>query len=58
MKRLLQNKSLVTVLAMAACVVILVFAYRYRFSKALDEVNVLIATRTLDPRSPITEADF
>ena len=58
MKRLLQNKSLVTVLAMAACIVILVFAYRYRVSKALDEVNVLIATKTLDARSPITADDF
>ena len=55
MKKILQNKSLVTIVAMIVCLVILFFGYRYRVKVAIDAVRVPVAKRTINAREGITE---
>lgn len=55
MKKILQNKSLVTIVAMIICLVILFFGYRYRVKTAINAVRVPVARRTINAREGITE---
>ena len=56
--KLFHNKSIVTLIALIACIVILFFAYRYRVNTAINAVNVPIATRRINAREEITEELF
>lgn len=58
MGKLFRNKGIVTIIAIAACLAILFFAYRYRVNKAINAVSVPIATRTLEARKLIDEDDI
>ncbi len=58
MKKLLQNKSLMTVITMSICIVILFFAYRYRVRVALNEIDIPVARKTLNARATITSDDI
>ena len=58
MKKLLKNKSMVTIISLSLCLVILFFAYRYRVNNAISAIPVPIATKTLNGRDPITEKDY
>lgn len=58
MKSLLRNKSLVTIVLFAACAAIIIYAYNYRVNKAIQAVQVPVATRTLYGREQITANDF
>lgn len=58
MGRLFRNKGLVTIVAIAACLAILFFAFRYRVNKAINAISVPIATRTLESRKLIEEDDI
>ena len=55
MKKILGNKSLVTILAMALCVGILTFAYSYRVKVALDTISVPVAARDIQAREGIVK---
>ena len=55
MKRLLSNKSMVTLLAMIVCIVIIFFAYKYRVEKEINAISVPYAIRDIPARSEITE---
>jgi len=57
-KRLFQNKGIVTILAIAACIVILFFAYRYRVNSAIDAIDVPVASRSIEARTKITSDDI
>ncbi len=56
--KLFHNKSIVTLLALIACIIILFFAYRYRVNTAIRAIDVPIAARDLQPREEITEESF
>lgn len=56
--KLFKNKSVVTIIALAACLVIIFFAYRYRVNTAINAINVPIAAKTLNPRDEITKDSF
>jgi hypothetical protein len=58
MKKILRNKSLVTLVALIVCIVILFFAYRYRVNNAINAVDVPMAVRNLEAREEITEESF
>ena len=58
MKKLFQNKSIVTILSFIVCLVILVVAYNYRVSKATNLINVPVAAKTLEGREEITEKSY
>ena len=58
MKKLFKNKSIVTIVALAICLVIIFFAYRYRVNKAINAVGIPIATRTINSREKITANDY
>lgn len=58
MGKLLKNKGVVTIVAIALCLAILFFAYRYRVNKAINAVSVPIATKTLESRKLIEEEDI
>ena len=58
MKKLLGNKSVVTLVALIVCVVILFFAYRYRVNNAINAIDVPMAVRDLQAREEITEESF
>lgn len=58
MKRLFKNKSMVTVISLIVCLVVLLFAYRYRVNTAISSINVPIAVRQINGREKITEKDI
>ncbi len=58
MGKLFRNKGIVTIVAIAICLAILFFAYRYRVNKAINAVSVPIATKTLEARKLIEEDDI
>ena len=58
MGKLFKNKGVVTIVAIALCLAILFFAYRYRVNKAINAVSVPIATKTLESRKLIEEEDI
>jgi Flp pilus assembly protein CpaB len=53
--KLFHNKSIVTLVALVACLVILFFAYRYRVNTAINAIDVPIAEKDLKAREEITE---
>ena len=53
-KKILQNKSLVSIVAIAACLVILFFAYRYRVRIAIDAIDIPCAKVDIEGREEIT----
>ena len=55
MGKLFRNKSIVTILAIALCLIILVFAYRYRVDKAIEAIEIPIAAKKLNAREQINE---
>ena len=54
-KKILKNKSLVTIIAGIVCLAILFFAYRYRVNTAIKAVDVPVAVEELPARTEITE---
>ena len=54
LKRFLQNKNTVTIIAIIAALAILYWAYYYRIQKATTPVNVPYATSVIGPRTQIT----
>ena len=52
--RIFKNKSMVTLIAMIVCLAILYFAYNYRVNKAINAIDVPIATRKIEARQEIT----
>ena len=58
MKKLFQNKSVVTIISLTFCLVILFFAYRYRVNNAIRATSVPIAARKIESRSKITQNDY
>ena len=57
LKKLLGNKGVVTIVAVALCLVILFFAYRYRVDKAINAISVPYALRDIKSRTEITKDD-
>ena len=55
MGKLFRNKSIVTIVSLAVCLVILFFAYRYRVNSAIGAVDIPIAAKRLEAREQITE---
>lgn len=53
--KIFHNKSMVTIIALAVCLAILFFAYRYRVNTAINAINVPIAKETLTARTEITK---
>ena len=58
MGKLFKNKGIVTIVAIALCLAILFFAYRYRVNKAINAISVPIAAKTLESRKLIEEDDI
>ena len=58
MGKLFKNKGIVTIIAIALCLAILFFAYRYRVNKAINAISVPIAARKLEARKLIEEDDI
>lgn len=58
MKKLFNNKSVVTLISLIVCVLILFFAYRYRVNNAINAISVPMAVRDLQAREEITEESF
>jgi len=56
--KIFKNKSMVTLIAMIVCLAILYFAYNYRVSKAINAIEVPIATRKIEARSIIEASDI
>ena len=56
--KIFKNKSMVTLKAMIVCLAILYFAYNYRVNKAIDAIDVPIATRKIPARDPINAEDI
>lgn len=54
-KKILKNKSLVTIIAGIVCLAILFFAYRYRVNTAIKAVSIPVAVQELPARTEITE---
>lgn len=55
LKRFIQNRNTVTIIAVIACVFILYFFYNNRIQKATDPVSVPYAVREIGPRTLITQ---
>ena len=53
--KLFHNKSIVTIISIAVCLVILFFAYRYRVDTAINAIEIPIAAKSLSAREQITE---
>ena len=58
LKKLFNNKGIVTILSIAVCIIILFFAYRYRVDSAIDAIDVPVAKRTIEAREKITSDDI
>ena len=56
--KIFKNKSMVTLIAMIVCLAILYFAYNYRVNKAIQAVDVPIATRKIEAREEIKAEDI
>ena len=56
-KSLLRNKNVVTIIGAILLIVVLVGGYYYTVNKSLEYVNVVVATKEINPRTEITEAD-
>lgn len=54
-KRFLQNKNTVTIIALLACIGIIYFSYDQRIKAKTQPVNVPYATRKIGPRTLITQ---
>ncbi len=52
-KKIFKNKSIVTIVSIAACLVILFFAYRYRVRTAINAIDIPCAARDLAGREKI-----
>lgn len=55
LKRLFGNKGVVTIIAFIVCIVIILFAYKYRVDKEIQAVSVPYAKKKIDARTEITE---
>lgn len=55
LKKILKNKSLVTIIAGIVCLAILFFAYRYRVNTAIRAVTIPVAAVEIPARTEITE---
>ena len=55
LKRLIGNKSIVTIIAGIACVVILAVAYRYRVNQKINAVSVPYAKVQINSREQVTD---
>lgn len=53
--KIFKSKSVVTVVAIAVCLIVLFFAYRYRVNNAINAISVPIASKRLDSRDEITK---
>ena len=56
--KIFKNKSVVTIISLAICLVLIFFAYRYRVNTAISAINVPIASTTLKGRDEITKDSF
>lgn len=56
-KNLLRNKNVVTIIGAILLIVVLVGGYYYSVNKALEYVDVVVATRKINPRTEITSED-
>lgn len=55
-KKLLKSKSVVTVVALAACLIILFVAYNYRIKQKTNPISVPYAKQQIPARTEVTEA--
>lgn len=56
-KSILRNKNVVTILGAIVLIVVLIVGYNYEVNKALEKVDVVVATRKINPRTEITAED-
>lgn len=56
-KSLLRNKNVVTIIGAVLLIVVLVGGYNYSVNKALEYVDVVVATKKINPRTEITAED-
>ena len=56
--KIFKNKSVVTIVSLAVCLIIIFFAYRYRVNTAINAINVPIAAKKLEAREEITKDSF
>ena len=52
--KIFKNKSMVTLIAMIVSLAILYFAWNYRVNKAINAIDVPVATKTINAREEIT----
>ena len=55
LKKILENKTVVTIVLGIVCLLILYFAYEYRVSKEINKVKIYVAKETIPDRTEITE---
>lgn len=55
LKKFVTNKTFVTILLGAACLIILYVAYTYRVGKEIDKVKIYVAKEDIPARTEITE---
>ena len=57
LKNILRNKNVVTIIGAILLIVVLVGGYNYSVNKALEYVDVVVATKKINPRTEITADD-
>lgn len=55
LKKIFENKTVVTIVLGIICLLILYFAYEYRVSKEINKVKIYVAKETIPARTEITE---